>query len=186
MKIHKSHSRLDLIELINTIDIPIVFSHVDNKASIQEKLKDIICNESKQKVLSSPNVYKINNYTDLKCYLDKPNPKKILSVKEKKQIMLICKHIIFYCRNGKCLEFSEYYNDEKQIYDDMDYIKQWGDIPSVRRCCKLMNIDLKEQDHFIPLVSPQIQLTLNKKTTDKPTVVPSIIVNKGTFVVSFK
>ena len=39
MLIHKTHSRMDLIDIINTLDIPIIFSHVDNKKSIHEKFK---------------------------------------------------------------------------------------------------------------------------------------------------
>ena len=85
MNIHKTHSRLDLIELINTIDIPIVFSHVDNKKDIHRKITDLFLDTSLQKPLYSPNVYKINTYTDLRFYLEKANPKKQLSVKEKKK-----------------------------------------------------------------------------------------------------
>ena len=36
--INKTHSKTDLIELINTINLPVVFGHQDNKKSIQNKL----------------------------------------------------------------------------------------------------------------------------------------------------
>jgi len=39
MIIHKSHSKLDLLEIINDLDLKIVHSHQDNKKDIQEKLK---------------------------------------------------------------------------------------------------------------------------------------------------
>lgn len=186
MKIDKTHSRLDLIELINTIDIPIVFSHVDNKKDIHRKITDLFLDTSLQKPLYSPNVYKINTYTDLRFYLEKANPKKQLSVKERKEIMKICKHIIFYCKNGKCLEYSDYYNDQQQLKDDMDYIKRWGDIPSVRRCCRLMNDGLKEHEQYIPLVSPQVQLIINNKIKSKPHIPTTIIIHKGPHTISFK
>ena len=128
MIIDKTHSKLDLIQLINTINIPVVFSHPEL-----------------QKPLYIPNVYKINSYTDLKCYLERINPRKTLTVKQKQNILKICKNIISYCNNGKNVEYSEYYNDQQQIKDDMDYIKQWGDIPSVRRYTPL-NI-LKQNPH---------------------------------------
>lgn len=185
MNIHKTHSRLDLIELINTIDIPLVFSHVDNKKDIHNKLSNLFCDASKHKPFIYPNVYKIKTYIDLKVYLERPNPKKSLTVKEKKDIMKICKHIIFYCKNNKCIEISEYYNDTQQIIDDMNYIKQWGDIPSVRRCCKLMNQGLDDDQKYIPLISPQTQLKLNEKIKHKPVIPSGIIISKGHHIVKF-
>ena len=38
--IHKSHSKNDLIDLINTINIPVVFSFQNNKRDIQDKLEE--------------------------------------------------------------------------------------------------------------------------------------------------
>ncbi len=50
----------------------------------------------------------------------------------------------------------------------MDLIKQFGDIPSVRRCCRLMNEDIKAGGRkFNPLISPQVQKDLNEKKTLK-------------------
>ena len=79
--IHKSHSKNDLIDLINTIDIPVVFSHQNNKKDIQEKL-DVYLKTDIDKTLD-PNVYKINSKRELILYLKNPNPKKSLNVKEK-------------------------------------------------------------------------------------------------------
>ena len=51
--------------------------------------------------------------------------------------------------------------DYVQGYDDMDYIKQFGQIPSVRRCCKLMNENIESNIKFTPLVPPEIQQKLD-------------------------
>ena len=37
--IHKSHSKNDLIDIINHLGLPVVFSHQDNKKNIQDKIK---------------------------------------------------------------------------------------------------------------------------------------------------
>ncbi len=73
----------------------------------------------------------------MKYYIINKNPKKTLTIKEKNDVMKICKNIIHYCNNGELIELSAYYNDKQQIHDDMLYIIQFGDIPSVRRCCKI-------------------------------------------------
>ena len=52
----------------------------------------------------------------------------------------------------------------------MDFIKQFGDIPSVRRCCRLMNQDQKFSNYtFKPLISPQVQKELDEKKSIKTT-----------------
>ena len=81
--------------------------------------------------------------------------------------MIIAKQIINYSKTGFDLQVSKY-DSHKQIEDDMDFIKQFGDIPSVRRCCKLLNEDLNFPGcQFKPLISPQVQKTLDDKKITK-------------------
>jgi predicted phosphoadenosine phosphosulfate sulfurtransferase len=162
MIIHKSHSKTDLIDYINDLGLPIVFSHQDNKRDIHEKYQEVFL----KKFDFKPNFYKIENLDGLKIYLENCNPKKTLSIKEKQNVMLICKHIINYCKNGYDLNLCKY-ESPKELQDDMDFIKQFGDIPSVRRCCKLMNNDY----HFVginfkPYISPQTQKILDEKNAN--------------------
>ena len=163
MLIRKSHSKTDLIDLINLLDLPIVFSHQDNKKNIQDKLNDLFLTNFKIK----ENYYNIENKTLLKSYLLDQNPKKILTTKEKNNVMNIAKYIIQYAKSNYCLEGSKYKNYQ-DIEDDMHYIKQFGDIPSVRRCCRLLNMDMSFADKmFKPLISPQVQNELEEKKVQK-------------------
>ena len=183
MMIHKTHSKNDLVEMINTMELPVVFNHANNKKDIQEKLCKIL-DDAPVKI--KKNFYKINTYQDLKIYLKCPNPKKTLTVKEKADVMKICKHIIHYCKNGEIIELSNYYNDLKTIDDDMHYIKQFGDIPSVRRACKLMNNFRVEKDHYKPLISPQIQKRLNEKVESQTVIYGKLVVKRGKFTIVFE
>ncbi len=183
MIIHKSHSKLDLIEIINDLQLNIVFSHQDNKKDIQEKLKNFC--ENKMNFIFKTNIYLIKNYYDLQCYLKNQSPKKKISIKEKKIVMFIAKNVINYCLHGKVLEWSSYYNSHQQIEDDLMYIKQFGDIPSVRRACHLMNITLIPEQHFIPLISPQVKERLKLKKEMKYEIVPKFNRNYGSFKLTF-
>jgi len=180
--IHKSHSRLDLVELINNLNIPVIFSHSDNKKDICEKM--IIFFEKKIDINFEDNVYKIKNNRDLQLYLKNENVKKSLSVKEKNTVMAICKSIISYCNNGYMIENSTY-NDLQTIQDDMLYILQFGDIPSVRRACKLMNRDLKSINHYKAIISPQMEKKIKDKQLSKHCIYSSLIVKTGEFVINF-
>ena len=68
MIIHKTHSKNDLTDLINTLNLKIVFSHVDIKRDIHDKLIEFLNQKNNDKI-NYPNVYKIKNKNDLKCYL---------------------------------------------------------------------------------------------------------------------
>ena len=159
MLIHKSHSKTDLIDLINDIGLPIVFSHQDNKKNIQDKYIKLISDGG---FTIKQNFYNIETIDGLINYLEKCNPKKPLSIKEKQNVMLICKYIINYCKNGYNLENSKY-GSLNDIIDDMDFIKQFGDIPSVRRCCRLMNKHPSLDNEFKPLLSPKCKKVLEEK-----------------------
>lgn len=166
MIIDKSHSKTDLIELINDLNLPIVHSHQDNKSDIQEKFKT--CIASKFDIID--NFYNIKSKDDLIYYLENKNPKKTLTIKEKQNVMLICKRIIQYCKSDFDLTVTDY-DDQQELIDDMDYIKQFGDIPSARRCCRLINEDPKMAGlNFKPLISPQVQKDLDQKKKTKKVV----------------
>ncbi len=161
MLIHKTHSKTDLIDIIIDLDLQIKFSHQDNKKMIQDKIIGYLKNNSK--IILYDNFFNIDNADGLVNYLKNPNPKKTLSIKEKNNVMNICKTIISYCKTGYNLDRIRY-NTLKELQDDMDFIKQFGDIPSVRRCCKLMNKDIKFRHlTFTPLISPQVQKHLDQK-----------------------
>tara|TARA_R110000803_G_scaffold623_1_gene2145 strand:+ start:1456 stop:2019 length:564 start_codon:yes stop_codon:yes gene_type:complete len=160
MNIHKSHSKNDLIDFINLLHIPIKFSHQDNKKVIQMKLKDILKTHFKIK----DNYHTISDKGGIVEFLTKQNPKKSLTIKQKNDVMSIAKYIINYCKNDYDIELSPKYNTLQEIHDDMDYIKQFGDIPSVRRCCRLLKDDPQFNTiKFNPVVSPQIQKIINDK-----------------------
>jgi hypothetical protein len=166
MIIHKSHSKTDLIDLINLLNLPVVFSHQDNKKDIQEKIEKMIIKD----ITIKKNYFNIENKIQLKEYLINKNPKKTLTTKEKNNVMSIAKYILQYAKSNYNLEGSKY-SSLKEIEDDIDYIKQFGDIPSVRRCCRLLNLDISFADkHFKPLISPQVQQDLEEKKIQKQVI----------------
>ena len=160
MEIHKSHSKNDIIDIINLLGLPVVFSHQDNKKDLQQKIRDLMLKDFEVK----KNYYNIGNKNDLIKFFKKKNPKKILSIKEKRDVMDICKCIVNYCKNNYRLDLSAKYDTIQDIIDDMDYIKQFGEIPSVRRACRLMNGDAKVNGlRFNPQIPPNIQKILDDK-----------------------
>jgi len=66
MIIHKSFSKTDLIDIINTLNLKIVFSHQDNKKDIQNKIVEFL---SKPIPKIEKNFYHIENKDGLIIYL---------------------------------------------------------------------------------------------------------------------
>jgi len=179
--IHKSHSKTDLVNLINTINIPLIHSHSHNKKDIQRLLSDFFLSSDIH--LFSDNVYNITDKRDLTLYLNKENPKKNLSVKEKNVLMNISRNIIHFCNQN--YEFSmSVYDNEKDLEDDILYIIQYGDLPSVRRACKAIN--KRSCTKYNPLISPQVQKELEEKNLLRNYPENNkLIVRSGQFSVSF-
>jgi len=176
MIIHKSHSKADLIDLINNLNLKVVFSHQDNKKDIQDKIVASLYKPCK----INDNFYNIQNKDGLIKYLTSQNSKKTLTIKQKNAVMMITKHIIQYCKNNYNLEYSKY-DHPKDLQDDLDYVKQFGDIPSVRRACKLMNNDPKFTCYnFIPYISPQVQKVLDEKKAIKKTNYNILTIRRST------
>lgn len=180
--IDKSHSKTDLIDIINTLNVPIVFSHQHNKRDIQDKLIELF--SEKKHFTFQNNVYNISNLTDLQIYVSNPNPKRSLSVKEKSNVMRICREICKYCQGSYIIQKTNYKTRE-ELHDDMLYIIQYGDLPSVRRTCKLMNENIERIQKWKPIISPQVKKALIEKEMSKKSFCHSFLCKQGEFVINF-
>jgi len=158
---HKSHTRKDLLDIIKLFKLPIEDAEDYNKKILSEKLFHVLYNEI-DFIEPDDDYYGIQNLHDLKEYLIKPNQKKILSVKDKNEIMKMSKLIIQYCKVGYCTELS-YFNTMDEIYTESRRLSQFGDIPSVRRMCQMLNKNPHSKEMVIPVVSKKIQKDLEIK-----------------------
>jgi hypothetical protein len=178
MIIDKTFSKTELVEIINELDLKIVHSHANNKRELQDKIIEYINN--KKMDMDPNNIYNIKTRDGLIFFLTNKNPKKILSIKEKNNVMNIAKNIINYTKQGYQIEASKY-ETFQDLIDDMHFIKQFGEIPSVRRACRLMNKDDNiGVDKFIPLISPQLKKILDDKKLMKQKYSPKIVIKRST------
>ena len=92
MKIHNSHSRKELFDIISVFELPITNRNEFNKAQIQMKIID--CLSYFDKINPDLEYFFIENKEDLINYLEYPNPHKTLTIKEKDEVMSKSKRII--------------------------------------------------------------------------------------------
>jgi len=182
MKIHTSHSRKELIQIIQQfkIDIPNVndLPKKDIQVLLSNKLMSIpeICEEEEY--------FFVKDKNELLEYLSKPNQSKILTIKEKDNVMLTAKKIISYCKNSYYLTPYNYETFEDLLVE-AKHIAKFGDIPSCRRAINMLNNDPK-LDHKIEIVlSKRVKKELQKKEQLKLNSIPRAVIKTGKFVVYF-
>ena len=157
MFIHNSYNKKDLIHIIETysLGIDIVYKYYD-----KNEIKELIQNY-------------INDYEMIELYhLEEENKIKRLKVKEKDEILSSAKKIISFCKNGYNIKRSLYQN-YFGLLTDAKLIA--GDIPSVRRAIKLLNI--KQEPKIDVTISDNIKSQLEQKKLLKQMSVPVLQIN---------
>jgi len=182
MKIHTSHSRKELIQIIQQFKIDIPNCNDLPKKEIQILLSNKLVEI--EEIKEEDEYFFVKDKNELLEYLSKPNQSKILTIKEKDQVMLTAKRIISYCKNSYYLTPYNY-----ETFDDLlkeaNYISQFGDIPSCRRAINMLNQDPK-LDHKIEVVlSKRVKKELQKKEQLKLNSIPRAVIKRGHFVITF-
>lgn len=164
-EIHKSFSKNDMIELIEVFKMDIDYFDI-SKINLSNKLLKYI-NENE---IFTPHIeYFINNKEELIDYLSKPNQMKV-STYQKKEIMFIAKNILVFCKQNTLHNTT--FGDTLEMIESANYIKYYGDIPTVRRALKLFN-QKKITDEIKIEISPKVEFEIQKKQNlkkEKPIV----------------
>ena len=121
---------------------------------------------------------------ELKEYLYKPNQKKLLSIKDKNEIMAMAKLIIQFCKAGHNINIS-YFDNQDDVYIEARRISQFGDIPSVRRMCSLLNKNPYSQECVYPIISQKVRKQLEMKKLTSKKIHSVLTVTHGKYVIDF-
>lgn len=169
MIIHKTHSKKDLIEIFKTLKI--YFDNQSSKCDIMKEIDEKIddCQYNKE----------IKNKTELIDYLKNETSKQRPNINEKKRIMLLSKKIIKYCNND-CMLNESTFESHESCYNSLISICKWGDIPSVRRACKLYNKSSKKINHINPKISPSVERDIINKRLIKKVYITSLKIKHAT------
>tara|TARA_B100000768_G_C11250425_1_gene363872 strand:- start:921 stop:1469 length:549 start_codon:yes stop_codon:yes gene_type:complete len=181
MKIHNSHSRKELFDIISVFELPITNRNEYNKAQIQMKIID--CLEYFDKINPDMEYFFIENKEDLIKYLEYPNPHKTLTIKEKDEVMSKSKRIIGYCRNGYFLLPYSYMSFD-EVYTDAVHISKHGGIPSVRKAIEMLNKDTKLAYPIEVKIPKRVENQLKKKRKLKQSEIP-LYIKRGKFIIEF-
>jgi len=182
MKIHTSHSRKELIQIIQQFNIDIPNSIDLPKKEIQVLLANKLLEI--EEIDEEDEYFFVKDKNELIEYLSKPNQSKILTIKEKDNVMLTAKKIISYCKNSYFLTPYNYETFE-DLLKEAEYIAKFGDIPSCRRAINMLNNDPKLDYKIEIVLSKRVKKELQKKERLKLNSIPKAVIKTGNFVVYF-
>ena len=183
--IHKSHTKKDLVELIDVFDFKNV---ADNYKDLnKDALIQLVDIHIRTIIKLTPNkqYFDFDDINDLQEYLRRPSPKQVLTIKEKDIIIDKAKKIIFYCKITGYTLGATTYSSLKEIEDDAHIIKKYGDIPTCRRALKLLKNDLQVNCPD-PIMTYRTQQRIERKKRLTEGAMAQMSVHKGNFVVEFQ
>ena len=137
-KIHSSHSKKELQEIIEVFELNIANYKNMNKKDISHSLMYEL--SKIDNIIEDDEFFFIKNKSELMDYLINPDSSKSLTIKEKAEVMEIAKYVMMYCKNSYYLSHSPFL-DWNEMYEKVKHISQYGDIPSVRKAVDGFNKD---------------------------------------------
>ena len=162
--IHSSHSKKELVDISSVFELGIDDIVDLNKGQLIKEMMFIL--EGKKDVPEDDTYFFIKDKEELMAYLKNPNQSKLLTIKEKTEIMTTAKNLILYARSNYFLARSGYY-DFQQLYESAQKIAKYGDIPSVRRALSLLEKDPKMTSGGYQVIQPVISKKTQKQLKDK-------------------
>ncbi len=184
MEIHHSHSKKDLIEIIECFELNEIEDYRD-------MLKDDLRTELSEYILGLEYLkpdnqhFFISNVDELISYLMNPTPKQLLTNVELEKVSIITKNIIYYCREcSYCLPASNY-DEIDEVIEDGIYISKYGDLPAVRRALRLLNGDDKIDVSIEPILTKRMRVKLKRLDDLKKSNTGRLKVKHGPITVSF-
>ena len=181
-KIHSSHSKKELQEIIEVFDL--------NVANYTNMNKKDICNSLIYELSKIDDIKKdddyffIKNKTELIEYLINPDSSKSLTIKEKNNVMELAKYIMMYVKNGYYLSQSPFL-DWDNMYERVIYISEYGDIPSVRKAVDGFNTDARmiDRDKIQVLMSSRCKKKIERKKRLIQKEKIALVFKRGKYVV---
>ncbi len=179
--VHMTHSRKELLDIIRVFKLPITNKNDKNKKQLQEAIIEVV--RYLYNVEPEQEYFFINSKEELIDYLERQNPAKTLTIKEKQEVMLTAKKLIAYSRNGYYL-IPQGYMDAIEVYKDATYIAKFPEIPSVRKAIELVNKDPKMREKIEMVIPRRVKKQLEKRKAVKQSNIP-LYIKRGEFVIDF-
>ncbi len=181
--IHKSFTKKDLLEIIQSYDIPIEDPKQYNKNDLSMTLTEMLITQDFE-INFSPDYPDFFKNEDLIEYLSLPKSNEELNYQEKSEMIQKAKKLINYARNGYMLSFTEYISHD-DLYQDGIIVANHCDIPTCRRAIDELNKDPKIRNKIEKQITPKVKKKLDQKKINKEELQPKYKFRRGVYEINF-
>ncbi len=151
--IHLSHTRRDIVDIIETFKFPIKYNDVDKNVLFQ--MTDDYINKLKNLDGS------VDDLIHIKTYLSSINQNKI-KINDRDKYIEIAKNIIFYVKNGCLLSYTNYLCED-ELKRDVITLCKFCSLPTVLRAVNMLNDSHKFKEYFEPILNGKTKVLLRKR-----------------------
>ena len=187
--IHKSHSKNDLLKLIHELRIDLGGRDITTLQSCNKRvLTTHLCEwlQIKGTFKNPQNYMCLHTKGELIEYMQQVNPKKVLSVQQKKEVMMACTQINHFSDNNfNCAATSMELESKEHIYLLADHVALYGDIPSCRKCISKLMRNPNKLRVIHPTMSKIVRHELDQKQKLKTNYYNSLTISRTRCVVVF-
>ena len=160
MKIDSSHTKKDILEIIETFNFQIEdYSDLTKTYLFKVVEAYIDCCEGFESNADFANL------DTLIEYLEKPSQNRI-KISDRDKYIDIAKSLIFYCKNDYKLSFTEYLSED-DLVKDIELICLYCNLPTCYRAVNLINSSTKFKKKFEPITTGKTKILLRKKKEKK-------------------
>lgn len=168
MLIDKTHSKKDIITLFKKLNV--IIDDELTKGEITSNIEEYINNAEYNDT--------IKNCTELKEHLKNRSKKQKPTSRKKQEIMFNAKKIINWAKNNYVFNSSTYKTIDEPFMDIMS-IYIWGDLPTVRRACRLYNSSIYCKDNVNPVITKDVEEEIHKNKLLKKNKISNLKIIKA-------
>jgi len=153
MTIHQSHTRRDIVDLIETFSLDVKHKGVDKNVLFEQVAECLM----KMNDLDGS----VDDLQHIKDYLKNINQNKI-KISERDNLIDIAKKIIFYVNNGCLLSYTDYLSEDHLKRDVRELCKHCT-LPTCLRAINMLNNSHKFNEYFSPILTGKTKVLLRRR-----------------------
>jgi len=184
MKIHSTHAKKDLHEIIEVFQLYEVGEYKTlPKYALVPKLEAIIAD--REFIPEDNKNFYIKDLKDLKDYLKNPTTRQITSNSVRYDVTDRVRNLIFYGKDcGYDVGMSNY-GSHGEVISDATFVSNYGDLPAARRALRFYNLDPKAPTPIQPVMTRRVGRRVAEVAKQKEANHLSLTSEKGEFILDF-
>tara|TARA_R110000765_G_scaffold179183_1_gene285014 strand:- start:255 stop:827 length:573 start_codon:yes stop_codon:yes gene_type:complete len=189
MAIHSTHSRKELIDLIEIYQLQENNDYLHNYDQMSKHILSKLLWKSIQEmdtlIIKDNDLFFFESLEHLKEFISKPTPNRQVRGKDILWLHDKLRNLNYYINHCGYLVSQSNYSCLDDVIKDINFVKEYGSLPAVRRIVRLINNDVKIKVQFECNLSERQRKALQIKEQIKKQTSPQFKVKKGTHTIIF-